>query len=133
MAEPQAIWEEAKQHYVQTLTTKERDCMEKVNSLEQLLERVRGVQKKYDNRKLGSTLRRLSPFLAHLNSFSSVVNTFAQAHPLPTCFIWGSIAIVLEVMHNSSLTCSCVEKISRNGSQMLIRNGAVRREAQQDA
>ena len=117
MAEAQVVWEEAKQHYVQTLTTKERDCMEKINSLEQLLERVRGVQKKYNKRKLVSTLRRLSPFLANLNSFSSIGNTLAQAHPQPTCLIWGSIAIVLEVMRNSTPECSCAEKISRSGSK----------------
>jgi hypothetical protein len=98
MAEQQAVWEEASQHYVQTLTAKERDCMEKTNSLEQLLERVRDIQKKYGKQKAVSLLRRLHPFLAHLHSFSSVVSTLAQAHPLPTCFIWGSIAIVLEVM-----------------------------------
>jgi hypothetical protein len=110
MAELQAVWEEAIQQYVQTLTAKERDCMGKINSLEQLLERAWGLHKKYDSRRLASVLRRLSPFLAHLNSFSGVVNTFAQAHPQPTCLIWGSIAIVLEVIHNSSPECSCVEK-----------------------
>jgi hypothetical protein len=114
MAELQTAWEEAKEYYVQTLTVKERERMEKINSLDQLLERVRVVQKKYDSRKLVSTLKRLEPFLVHFNSFSGIINTFAQAHPEPTCFIWGSISIVLEVRHDKSPNRSRAEKVARS-------------------
>lgn len=85
MAELQAVWEEAIQQYVQTLTAKERDCMGKINSPEQLLERARGLQKKYDSRKLASMLRRLSPFSGVVNTLEDLRRQLAGTRRFHYC------------------------------------------------
>ncbi|CEI41676.1 unnamed protein product [Fusarium venenatum] len=91
------IWLEAQVLQRQHLTVEEQETVEKVDSYEHLCEKLGKIQAQYKLERWVRLLARMDPFVSRLRSFATVLSVFAQAKPEVLSFVWGSVALVLEL------------------------------------
>ncbi|KAL6922993.1 hypothetical protein FSST1_000267 [Fusarium sambucinum] len=91
------IWLEAQVLQRQHLTVKEQETVEQVDSYEHLCEKLGKIQAQYKLERWVRLLARMDPFVSRLRSFATVLSVFAQAKPEVLSFVWGSVALVLEL------------------------------------
>ncbi|CAG1996614.1 unnamed protein product [Fusarium graminearum] len=91
------IWLEAQVLQRQHLTVKEKETVEQIDSYEHLCEKLGKIQAQYKLERWVRLLARMDPFVSRLRSFATVLSVFAQAKPEVLSFVWGSVALVLEL------------------------------------
>ena len=101
------IWLEAQTLQRQRLTPKEKETVEQVDSYEHLCEKLEKIQAQYRHKAWVRLLAKMDPFLSRLRSFATVFAAFAQAKPEVLSFVWGSVALVLEVCVSVNTACFC--------------------------
>lgn len=100
-------WEQARQDYLASLPKEDIQQIEQVGSMVDFLSRLDALKMKYQGLSLPSMLARADPLISQIQSFSTIIGTFISSHPEVAALIWGSVAFVLEVKHNStSIRCN---------------------------
>ena len=101
-AQLSGIWNEARAFHIASLTAHERKHVTEVTSVEELMERASKLKAKYRKHRIVALLRKISPFLAQLRSFSRIINTLVQSHPEIAALVWGSVSLILEASPSES-------------------------------
>lgn len=95
-------WERARRGYFASLPKEDIQQIEQVGSMVDFLTRLDALKLKYQGLPLPSMLARADPLISQIQSFSTIIGTFISSHPEISALIWGSVAFILEVEHNSN-------------------------------
>lgn len=83
----QGIWADAQSVHLSKLSNSQRAKIKSITTQSELLAETRGLKEKYDKAGISRLLSRINPFIAQLNAFSQVVQTFVQSDRI-TALVW---------------------------------------------
>ena len=98
----QDAWSRARNRYIQDLTHEEKQLYMKATP-ETIFYDASAAQKSHE---AGSTSRglmyKLQPFVAAIEQYAQALDIYANAYPLALSPLWGSIRVLLKVLHSST-------------------------------
>ena len=92
------VFREAHDHFVASLSPKDRDLYSRCNSAQELLAEVQKFEAVSRDRLRGRGLiARIKSFSDRLEPYFDVIGIIVQAHPEYAAFVWGTVRMVLQV------------------------------------
>ena len=98
----QDAWSRARNRYIEDLTHQEKQLYMQATP-ETIFYDASAAQKSHE---AGSTSRRLmcklQPFVAAIEQYAQALDIYSNAYPLALSPLWGSIRVLLKVLHSST-------------------------------
>lgn len=92
-----STWSEATARFRTKVTSETFSKIVEVKSIDDLFHASAKAIEHYQKKSLPKWIDKSVPFLQHLRTFTSVIDTFIQLNPQIAALIWGSWKLILEV------------------------------------